>query len=359
MKLVRSAAQVACFLALGLGFVVDASADAIRKIGVTARVSGTVKNVTASEVVIDAAGGASTKVPVNEIESIQFDGEPTELTNARNLVRNNKEQDALTQLTKLTPDKVARKEFRQDYEFYAALAQARLALRGAGKVDVAGTAMYNFVNTQKSSYHYYQAVETMGDLLVALNKADDALKSYAELEASPFPDLKMRGGVARGRALMSQKNYPGAQAAFEAVLQIPFNAAQQKGTPAEAQRFAAVLGRSQCVSASGKYDEAIKELEGTVIANLSPEETELQALAYVTLGNCYNAKPDGKKAALMAFLHVDVLYSTIPAAHAEALWNLTNLWTEIGKNERGVDCQSRLNRLYPGSPWLLKKKAAG
>jgi len=358
MKLVRFAASVGCFLALGLGFVVDASADSIRKVGVTARTSGTVKNITATEVTIDAPGGASTKIPTNEINSIQFDNEPTELTNARNLVLNGREQDALVQLAKITPDKLTRTELRQDYEFYAALAQARMALRGAGKVDVAGTAMYNFVNNHKTSYHYYQAVETMGDLLVALNKPEDAMKSYAELEAAPFPDYKMRGGVARGRAMMSQKNNAGAQAAFEAVLALPFNPMTQKGTPAEAQRFAAVLGRAQCVAAAGQVDEAIKELEGNVIANLSPEETELQALAYVTLGNCYNVKPDGKKAALMAFLHVDVLYSTVPAAHAEALWNLTNLWTEIGKNERGVDCQSRLNRQYPGSPWLTKKKPA-
>lgn len=358
MKLVHCAAWVVCFLALGLGVVIDASADSIRKVGVTARTSGTVKNITATEVTIDAPGGASTKIPTNEINSIQFDNEPTELTNARNLVQNGKEQDALVQLAKITPDKVTRKELRQDYEFYAALAQARMALRGAGKVDVAGTAMYNFVRDQKTSYHYYQAVETMGDLLVALNKPEEALKSYAELETAPFPDYKMRGGVARGRAMMSQKNNAGAQAAFEAVLALPFNATTQKGTPAEAQRFAAVLGRAQCVAAAGQVDEAIKELEGNVIANLSPEETELQALAYVTLGNCYNVKPDGKKAALMAFLHVDVLYSTVPAAHAEALWNLTNLWTEIGKNERGVDCQSRLNRQYPGSPWLTKKKPA-
>jgi tetratricopeptide (TPR) repeat protein len=274
----------------------------------------------------------------------------------RSALKSGGDQSALTQLQKIQTGTLTRKEVKQDYEWYAAYAQARMALRGAGKVDAAGTAIFNFVSNNKDSYHYFQAVETMGDLLVALDKVDDALKYYGELEASPFDDLKMRAGVARGRALMRQSKFPEAQAAFEAVLAVPFNPMTQKGTMAESQRFAAVLGRTQCQAENKQYDEAIKELEGNVIANLNPEETELQAQAYVTLGNCYNAKPDGKKAALLAFLHVDVLYANAPTAHAEALWNLANLWTDLGKNERGQECVNRLNRLYPGSPWITKKR---
>ncbi|MBL9093606.1 MAG: tetratricopeptide repeat protein [Planctomycetaceae bacterium] len=349
-SLVTAAALVAC-----LGLVGDASAiDAVRKVG-NQRVSGTVKSVGATEVMVDAQG-TPTKVPVNEIESIQFDGEPSEMNLVRSAMKSGSYQSALTQLKKINPTTVTRKEVKQDYEFYAALAQAKLALLGSGRVDEAGTAIFNFVTNNKDSYHYYQAVETMGDLLVGLNKVDDALKYYSELEATPFDDLKMRAGVARGKALMQQQKFPEAQAAFEAVLKLPFNPMTQKGTPAESQRFAAVLGRTQCQASTQQYDEAIKELEGNVIANLNPEESELQAKAYVTLGNCYNAKPDGKKAALLAFLHVDVLYASVPDAHAEALWNLSNLWNDLGKNERGQECLNRLNRLYPGSPWITKKR---
>lgn len=358
MKFARFASTLACFTLLGLGLSDDASAlDTIRKVARVPNVAGTVKTVSATAVAIDVQG-APQSIPTNEIDAILFEGEPTEMPIVRGQLKSGNDQSALTTLGRIKQDtiKAARKEIQQDYEFYLALAQARLALRGVGRVDAAGTAMFNFVNNQKTSYHYYQGQETMGDLLVALNKVEDALKCYAELEASPFDDLKMRAGVARGRALLAQQKYPEAQTAFEKVLQLPFNPMTQKGTPSESQRFAAVLGRTQCVSAGGKYDEAIKELEESVIAGLSAEDVELQALAYVTLGNCYNAKPDGKKAALLAFLHVDVLYPASPAAHAEALWNLSNLWTEIGKNERGQECLTRLNRLYPGSPWITKKR---
>jgi tetratricopeptide (TPR) repeat protein len=361
MKFARFASSIlsslACCSLVVLGFVDGAAADTIRKIARAPNVLGTVRGVSATEVNVEVQGAAQ-KIPTNEIDAIVFDNEPPEMQIIRGQLKSGNDQSAITTLGRIKPETVTRKEVKQDYEFYAALAQSRLALRGVGKVDVAGTAMFKFVNSPdgKSSYHYYQAQETMGELLVALKNFDEALKCFAELENSPFDDLKMRAGVARGRALLVQGKYPEAQKAFEAVLALKYDPATQKGTPAETQRFAATLGRTQCISASGNYDEAIKELEEKVIAGLAAEETELQALAYVTLGNCYNAKPDGKKAALLAFLHVDVLYAAVPAAHAEALWNLSNIWTELGKNERGQECLNRLNRQYPGSPWLTKKK---
>jgi len=348
MKFFARLAVVAVVLAPAV-----ASADAVRKFG-NARIAGTVKSVTATEVSIDVSG-ALQKIPVTEVEAVEFDGEPTEMKNARNLLKTGEDQKALEQLARIPPAALARKELKQDYEYYAAVAKGRLALRGAGPISDAGTLMFTFVNNNKDSYHYLPGQELLGELLVAAGNTTAALAAFAELEKAPYDEFKMRAGVARGRALMTQKDYVQAQTAFEAVLALPFTEAQ-KGTSAESQRFAAVLGRAECMAGTGKTDDAIKQLETEVIPNLSPEETALQARAYVTLGNCYNAKPEGKKSALIAFLHVDVLYDNVPAAHAEALWNLSNLWVDIGKNERGQDCLTRLNRLYPGSPWLTRQR---
>jgi tetratricopeptide (TPR) repeat protein len=349
-----------CFLRLAVVVALlspaAANADAVRKVGNT-RVAGTVKSVTATEVTIDAAGTVQ-KIPVNEVDSVEFDGEPTELKNVRNLTKTGQDQKALEQLARITPATLTRKELKQDYEYYAAVAKARLALRGAGAISEAGTLMFAFCSNNKDSYHYLPGQELLGELLVASGNTAAALTAFGELEKAPYDEYKMRAGVARGRALMSQKDFVQALAAFEAVLALPFNAMTQKGTPSESQRFAAVLGRAQCMAGTGKTDDAIKQLETEVIPNLNPEESALQALAYVTLGNCYLGKPEGKKNALIAFLHVDVLYDNVPSAHAEALWNLSNLWVDIGKNERGQDCLTRLNRLYPGSPWLTKQRAS-
>jgi tetratricopeptide (TPR) repeat protein len=352
MNAFRSLAAAAVALLL----ISQASAiDSVKKIGNTPRISGTVKTVTATEVTIDVQGSLQ-KIPVTEIEAVEFEGEAAEMKLARSALKTGGDQNAIAYLDKIKPETVTKKEIKQDLAFYRAQAQARMALRGAGDVKKAGADVFNFVNGNPDSYHFLQAQEILGELLVADGNVDAALKAFAVLDQSPFDEYKMRAGVARGRALMSQSKFPEALAEFDKVLALPFNPMTQKGTPSESQRFAAVLGKAQCQANTGGFEEAIKELEGNVIPNLSPEESKLQAAAYNTLGNCYNQKPDGKKAALLAFLHVDVLYNIVPSEHAEALWNLSNLWVDIGKNERGQECLTRLNRMYPGSPWLTKKR---
>jgi tetratricopeptide (TPR) repeat protein len=276
---------------------------------------------------------------------------------ARSALLKGGDQNALVQLDKINHATVTKKEIKQDLAFYRAQAQARMALRGAGDVKKAGADIYAFVSANADSYHFLQAQEILGELLVADGNVDAALKAFAVLDQSPFDEYKMRAGVARGRALMTQTKFPEAQAEFEKVLALPYNPMTQKGTPSESQRFAAVLGKAQCQANTGAYDEAIKELEGNVIPNLNAEESKLQAAAYNTLGNCYNQVPEGKgkKAALLAFLHVDVLYRMVPSEHAEALYNLSVLWNELGKTERGTEARTTLNRLYPGSSWAAKK----
>ena len=59
---------------------------------------------------------------------------------------------------------------------------------------------------------------------------------------------------------------------------------------------------------------------------------------------------------VVAALTLAASVASVPAAHAEALWNLAGLWVDVGKNERGQECLNRLNRLYPGSPWITKKR---
>ncbi len=345
---------VGLMLAL-IGIQQAAALDSVRKTN-NQRVSGTLKSVNATEAVVDVTGGKTEKVPVTEIDAIEYDGEPLELKNARSTLKAGKDKDAVAQLDKINVASVTKPEIKADIAFYRAYAQARSALMGIGSVKDAGGLMYQFTVSFPTSYHFLPAQEMLGELLVADNNIEAALKAYAVLDASPIEEYKMRAGTARGRALFSQKKYPEAMVEYDKVLALPYNASTQKGTSAESQRFAAILGKTQCQANTGGYEEAIKELETNIIANISPEDTALMALAYNTLGNCYNQKPNSQKSALLAFLHVDMLYNSVPAAHAEALWNLAGLWTDTGKNERGQDATNRLNRLYPGSPWLAKRR---
>ena len=87
-----------------------------------------------------------------------------------------------------------------------------------------------------------------------------------------------------------------------------------------------------------------------VIKDADPEQKELHARAYNALGSCYQRAGQAKDA-LLAYLHVDVLYSSVPDAHAEALANLATLWRSIGQESRAREARQVLEQRYANSKW--------
>lgn len=314
--------------------------DSVRRVG-GAAVSGTVQAATKNEVRIDKTVGGSETIPINEVEAIFYDGEPPNLRLVRTAVANGAFANALATLDKIDPATATKPEHKSEMQFYRAYCLARLALGGGAKVDEAGKLMFDFVSQNPDSYHTYMANEALGDLFVASGKFDDARRYYGVLEQSSFPEFKMRANVAIGRALLTQGKPADAQAAFDAALA----AAQGVNSPgAETQRFAATLGKAACQAEQGQADEGIKSVE-TVIQGLNPEAADLNAQAYVTLGRCYEKKGE-KKAALLAYLHVDTLFFSHPQSHVEALRRLAALWNEFGKPERAVQAAQTLKDRY-------------
>jgi tetratricopeptide (TPR) repeat protein len=288
--------------------------------------------------------GVEEEVPVNEVESITFTDEPSELSFGRIAALNGRYKDALESLNKIDMSKIERAEIKQDIEFYKALSAAKLALGGDGSIAEAGKQMYAFESQNKSSYHYLEAAEVLGDLLVALKKYPGAVVYYDKLSKVSWPEYKMRSGVLVGRALQAQNKHAEALARFDQVL-----ALEGKTPEANMQKLAATLGKAVSLAAGGKVPEALKMVQ-TVIRDANPENVELQARAYNALGNCY--LQDGKtKDALLAFLHTDVLYNTFPAAHAEALARLAQLWNKVGNADRSREAAALLNERYPASVW--------
>jgi len=284
------------------------------------------------------------KVAVNEIVFISYDREPAGLKTVRTALLAGRYEDALASLEKVNAEEQNRPEIKQDIEFYAALCRAELALGGSGDVIAAGRLMDAFVKTHRGSYHWLKANEVVGDLLVANGRHDQAEKYYAELGKAPWPDYKMRAGVAVGRARLAQKKTAEALEAFEGVLKI-----DATGELMQLERLAAMVGKARCQTDNKQYDEAIKTLND-VIAKVNPEQVELNARAYNALGTAL--KDAGRvKEALLAFLHVDVLYFTVPEQHAEALANLAGLWEKARKPERADRARRMLEERYKNSPW--------
>jgi tetratricopeptide (TPR) repeat protein len=184
---------------------------------------------------------------------------------------------------------------------------------------------------------------------VALSRFDSGIKYYNQLSEAPWPDTKMRAAVLEGNALVANANYPEALAKFDGVL-----ASGVDDAKAREQKLLATLGRSVCLAATGKPDEGIPLVTKIIEENDSQDKSILFAKAYNALGTCY-LQAGKKQDALLAFLHVDLLFNQDPEAHAEALFQLSGLWREAGKAERGMQARNMLETRYSGSSWANKK----
>ena len=316
--------------------------DQVRKKSGT--VGGTIVEMTALKVVIEKRGSQRVEVPVHEITSIAFSGEPRALTQARQSISGSRFEQAQKELAGLDPAAAEREPVRQDIEFYRAVCAARLALAGKGAIDSAGKQMYQFVTGNETSYHYLTACEILADLLVRRGKFGRAESYYAKLAAAPAAELRIRSGLRLGQMLEAQKKYPEAIARFDEVLALTADSRAARRYQAEA-----TLAKSTCLARTGQVDAAIDAVQN-VIAETSPENSQLHALAYLALGNCYLAANRAGEA-ILAFLHVDLLYPSQSESHAEALYHLASLWKTVGKPNRAREARGRLQEQYPLSRW--------
>lgn len=306
--------------------------------------SGEVSDTTMYEVTLNKGLPGSQQIPVNEIKAILFDGEPSELGQARVNAANGAYENALELLEKIDLSSVKRDLIKQDIEFYEAWCAGKLALAGQGAIADAGRQLNNFVRSYPNNFHCLDVREAMGDLLMAGGGYENAEKQYAELTKAPWNSHKMRAAVAVGRSLQAQNKHTEAIQQFDAALAIA-----DDGADAQNQRLAATLGKAVSLADTGSVDQAVSAIE-KVIHDADPEQKELHARACIALGKCYE-KAGRSKDALIWFLHVDVLYNTVPEAHAEALSHLVPLWTAIGQDGRAREARQLLNERYGASRW--------
>ncbi|MCL6503902.1 MAG: tetratricopeptide repeat protein [Pirellulales bacterium] len=332
-------------LVVACGGTLAHAADVVRKADGKS-VSGEIVRTSASEVVVSRSGGTEETIPVVEIEEIQLDREPAPLRQARNDLRNGNYPRVLESLDKLRGGSQDRPLMQQEVQFYRALATSRLALAGTGDANAALKLLTDFLKSYKGSWRYMLANELAGDLLVSLDRQAEALTYYQELEKSPYPAHQMRARVAQGRALIVQGKHAEALAQFEKVLAMPDN---QADTRSSQERLGATLGKALVLAETGDVNTAVQLVE-QAIAALDPENNDLNAQAYLTLGTCYRKKGDSR-AAEWAFLWVDLIYSANPQFHAQALANLKEVFAENGKPERALQAENVLKERYGNTKW--------
>jgi tetratricopeptide (TPR) repeat protein len=326
--------------------------DSIKTVNGTS-VSGKVTKIDWDKVEIEQGIGENKsmkEVPANQIVTIYFDsGHPPvkkALDSARKDIAEKKQYaEGLKSLAKIKPDEINSPELKQDYEFYAALANAKLFFGGEEKIQDVRKAMLDFVQGNPNSYHLLEASEILGDLLVAEGSYVQAEGYYGKLAKTSWPETKMKAGVLIGRTQLKQNKFEEAEKSFQSVL----NNMDIKGREADELRLAALLGKANVLVGLDKAKEAV-EMLNQIIQKHDSEDAEPMAYAYNALGNAYR-KLGNPNEAKFAYLHTDQLYSSVPDAHAEALANLVEIWTELRKPERAVEARRTLEKLYKNSPW--------
>lgn len=314
---------------------------------------GTITEVDKLGVTVKPRIGAEVKVPANDIVSVRWDGEPAKLSLARNDEAGGRFKKAIEGYQAVAEEvDAANTNLKRDIEFLIARTTARIALADETQRAEAVRLLEAFSKSGADNFHFYESRNWLAQVYTQMGEFAKAQDALSLLEQAPWTDYKMAASIAKARLLLTQGDVAGALQAFDTVIAMEANGAAEMS-----QQHEALLGKASCLISEQRYAEATPLLE-SVVQQVSPNDSHAQAEAYVLQGDCLQAlgKP---KEAVLAYLHVDVLFAKESALHAEALYHLTRLWGVVGQPERGGDARATLETQYPNSEWAKKLAGTG
>lgn len=333
---------LASHIAIGLASLAAAADRIILTDG--DELSGSVFSLGPDAIEIETEDGRQS-LSVTEYRVVAFDGEPSALEEARQQLERGDPAAAVAALADVEAGDLADadRRIRDEYAYLNALATAQAAAppQAAG----AAAALASFLEQNPRSHHTYAAWESLGDLYAGQGRLDQATAAYRELDGGP-PALRVRAAATQGRMLAAAGRPADALRQFETAAGI----ADDSSDPALVrQRQEASLGMARCQAQVGKPDQGVATVRSLIEA-ADPGDDQLLATAFAALGACQRA--GGKtEDALISFLTVDLVYDRAPAARAEALANLVELWNDASQPERARAARAALMDSYPESHW--------
>lgn len=312
----------------------------------TGAAQGVITASTRTSVTISPRGGQPRAIPVNQIKKVVFNDDTGETRSIRDGALAGQVEQAMQKLGQLNIAGITNKFLKQDMEFYRAYCLAKLALSGGDKA-AAGRALTDFITQNADSYHLYEAAELLGDVSMAANAYDNAIRWYSAVATAEWPEYQLRGKVLLAGALVAKQDFAGAVKAYDEVIANPINNGE-----AIRQKTLAQIGKAYCTAQGGDTASAITALEG-IIKDNDPQDTELFGRAYNALGAA-QLKAGQNKEALFAYLFTDQLFFGNPEVHAEAVYHIANLWEQEQQADRANQYRRLLKERYGGSIWASK-----
>ena len=334
----RLLAPTALALTLTLTLAPAAVADSVTTVpdakGKVNKIQGTVEAESPTEVRVKQVVGGTQTIPVDQVESIAYDGVPSSYSLA--VIRENSGN-----LTEAASEYQKAAAAASDKPFVAQAAQFNyLKILAQSRPTEAISGLDGFIKANPTSRHRGPALELLIRLLIDRKEYDRADGAATQLKAIAW--AKDHADVIKARILIRRGKAADAVAALD-----PMVAASRADTP---RGRAARLTRAEALAAEAKYPEAEKAAREIVQA-AGPEDAAARAPAYNTLGDILRAagKP---KDALLAYLHTDLLYAHDKEEHARALAHIARLWRELKRDDRADETLVRLKQEYPTSHWL-------
>ncbi len=307
--------------------------------------TGKIVETTRNNVVAEVRG-VKENFPSNEIQRIVYETEPPLLTRAKELVLGGQWEEAHDSLKKVPKDAITRDEASRDLEYYFGLVETQLALQGQGDPVAAETRLRNYVGLNPQSFHFYEAADALGSLAASVGGHDRAAKYFAALASAPFPEYKLKAQYMLGTSQLSVGNAAEARKAFSEAV-----AASADNQEAKRYQKLSKLGLIRCETADKKTDDAIKSLRA-MVSESDATDSQLFAQIYNAIGEAHR-QAGQEEEALLAYLHTDLLFTSDPNQHAEALYYLSQLFLKTDP-QRAADAKARLQSQHTNSSWAKK-----
>ncbi len=304
---------------------------------------GTIVNGAANVLSIDTEEGKR-EVPGWQIKRIRFENEPMELTRARSAYTDDRFNVVIQELDSLTvaPE---REVVAAEVMYYRAMAYAKTSLTGGSiTATQALAALREFYEKQPNSYMLDTALLTYAEITFSQGTFAEAGRMYERLAASSSPEISFQSKLDQGRSMLLDKKYTEAISAFQTV-----ENAEDSADYALQGKLIAMCLRAEAMAYSGQADEA-QAMMLDLIKNNDARNTSLFGYAYNALGASHLQKGELKEAS-RAYLHTDLLFTTDPNAHAQALAQLATIWPQLDRNDRAIEVRQKLKDRYRNTFW--------
>ncbi|MBQ5365955.1 MAG: tetratricopeptide repeat protein, partial [Thermoguttaceae bacterium] len=193
------------------------------------------------------------------------------------------------------------------------------------------------VEAYPDHYRFYDGNALLADAAAALGRVPAAEKYYTALAGAKSASYQARGKVGLANLALDANELDKAKSLFSEVADMAELDGQLAGFDA---RAAAQIGLARVLSKQGDLDGALASLNALLDATPN-SATRRQAIIYNAFGDVYAAAKKPEEA-IVAYLHVDLLYPAARGERVKALKALVGLWREIGRTDRAVETKRLL-----------------